>query len=56
VANAGATLVSRVPKAGKVLVPWLERCIFAQAQSNRALRGRKKDFADAERLLKRLVA
>jgi hypothetical protein len=29
---------------------------LAQAQSNRAPRGRKKDFADAERLLKRLVA
>jgi hypothetical protein len=29
---------------------------LAQAQSNRGPRGRKKDFADAERLLKRLVA
>lgn len=29
---------------------------LAQAQSNRARRGRKKDFADAERLVKRLVA
>src|SRR6516225_3553719 len=29
---------------------------LAQAQSNRARRGRKNDFADAERLLKRLVA
>lgn len=29
---------------------------LAQAQSNRARWGRKKDFADAERLLKRLVA
>ncbi len=29
---------------------------LAQAQSNRAPKGRKKDFADAERLLKRLVA
>jgi transposase len=29
---------------------------LAQAQTNRAPRGRKKDFADAERLLKRLVA
>jgi hypothetical protein len=29
---------------------------LAQAQSNRVPRGRKKDFADAERLLKRLVA
>jgi transposase len=29
---------------------------LAQAQSNRARRGRKRDFADAERLLKRLVA
>lgn len=29
---------------------------LAQAQSNRARRGRKSDFADAERLLKRLVA
>ena len=28
---------------------------LAQAQSNRGPRGRKKDFADAERLLKRLV-
>ena len=30
--------------------------LLAQAQSNRAPRGRKNDFADAERLLKRLVA
>jgi len=29
---------------------------LAQAQSNRGPRGRKNDFADAERLLKRLVA
>ena len=29
---------------------------LAQAQSNRAPRGRKSDFADAERLVKRLVA
>jgi len=29
---------------------------LAQAQSNRGPRGRKKDFVDAERLLKRLVA
>jgi transposase len=29
---------------------------LAQAQSNRARRGRKRDFADAERLVKRLVA
>src|SRR5215469_4017538 len=28
----------------------------AQAQSNRGPRGRKKDFGDAERLVKRLVA
>ena len=30
--------------------------IAAQAQSNRWRRGRKRDFRDAERLLKRLVA
>ena len=29
---------------------------LAQAQSNRARRGRKNDFADAERLVKRFVA
>ncbi len=29
---------------------------LAQAQSNRARRGRKNDFADAERLVKRLVS
>jgi len=29
---------------------------LAQAQSNRGPRGRKRDFADAERLVKRLVA
>jgi transposase len=29
---------------------------LAQAQSNRGVRGRKKDFRDAERLVKRLVA
>jgi len=32
------------------------RLHLAQAQSNRGPRGRKKDFADAERLVKRLVA
>jgi transposase len=36
------------PKAGTLHL--------AQAQSNRARRGRKKDFPDAERLVKRLVA
>ena len=30
--------------------------LLAQAQSNRGPRGRKKDFVDAERLVKRLVA
>ena len=30
--------------------------LLAQAQSNRGPRGRKKDFIDAERLVKRLVA
>src|SRR5260370_22053580 len=29
---------------------------LAQAQSNRGRRGRKRDFADAERLVKRLIA
>ena len=29
---------------------------LAQAQSNRGAHGRKKDFPDAERLVKRLVA
>jgi hypothetical protein len=29
---------------------------LAQAQSNRGPRGRKRDFPDAERLVKRLVA
>jgi hypothetical protein len=29
---------------------------LAQAQSNEGARGRKKDFPDAERLVKRLVA
>src|SRR5271165_4114088 len=29
---------------------------LAQAQSNRARRGRKRDFPDAERMVKRLVA
>src|SRR5881398_213070 len=29
---------------------------LAQAQSNRGRRGRKRDFVDAERLVKRLVA
>jgi len=32
------------------------RLHLAQAQSNRAPRGRKRDFADAERLVRRLVA
>jgi hypothetical protein len=30
--------------------------LLAQVQSNRGPRGRKKDFIDAERLVKRLVA
>ena len=30
--------------------------LLAHAQSNRGPRGRKKDFVDAERLVKRLVA
>jgi len=36
--------------------PTSGRLHLAQAQSNRARRGRKSDFADAERLVKRLVA
>ena len=36
--------------------PMCGRLHLAQAQSNRAPGGRKKDFADAERLVKRLVA
>jgi hypothetical protein len=32
------------------------RLQLAQAQSNRGRRGRKRDFPDAERLVKRLVA
>ena len=32
------------------------RLHLAQAQSNRGPRGRKRDFPDAERLVKRLVA
>src|ERR1700682_437581 len=36
--------------------PRSARLHLAQAQSNRAPRGRKQDFPDAERLVKRLVA
>src|SRR5260370_10376030 len=36
--------------------PMSGRLHLAQAQSNRGRRGRKKDFPDAERLVKRLVA
>ena len=36
--------------------PTSGRLHLAQAQSNRGARGRKKDFPDAERLVKRLVA
>ena len=36
--------------------PMLGTLHLAQAQSNRGRRGRKKDFPDAERLVKRLVA
>jgi transposase len=36
--------------------PMSGKLYLAQAQSNRAPRGRKNDFADAERLVKRLVA
>ena len=37
-------------------VPTTGRLHLAQSQSNRGARGRKRDFADAERLVKRLVA
>src|SRR5215467_2102058 len=37
-------------------VPMSGTLHLAQAQSNRGRRGRKKDFPDAERLVKRLVA
>jgi len=38
------------------LEPHLGRLQLAQAHSNRAAKGRKNDFADAERLTRRLVA
>lgn len=38
------------------LEPGIERLQLAQAQSNRGPRGRKHDFGDAERLVRRLVS
>ncbi len=62
----GAILETRVGSTGKVLeadpheAGRIKRrsgtLHLAQAQSNRGRRGRKKDFVDAERLVKRLVA
>ena len=40
----------------KDAAPMAGRLHLAQAQSNRGPRGRKRDFPDAERLVKRLVA
>ena len=54
-ARAGTVLESNVPKWGR---RWSDggALVLAHAQSNRGPRGRKKDFVDAERLVKRLVA
>jgi len=51
VASAGTTLAAGVSEAGSEGLLHL-----AQAESNRARCGRKRDFEDAERLVKRLVA
>ena len=53
--SAGTVLAAGVPEAGRGPSD-VGRLHLAQAQSNRGRRGRKNDFADAERLVKRLVA
>lgn len=53
-AEARAVLESRVSKV-EGAGPMSGTLHLAQAQSNRGPRGRKRDFVDAERLLKRLV-
>jgi hypothetical protein len=55
VGKSGTLLAARVPEAGRrpSYSGWAHR---AQAMSNQGPRGRKNDFADAERLVKRLVA
>src|SRR5215470_15682826 len=62
----GSILETSVGSAGKVWKPICEKRAgarrksgklhLAQALSNRGRRGRKRDFPDAERLVKRLVA
>ena len=43
-------------RSGEGAGPMAGSLVLAHAQSNRGPRGRKKDFVDAERLVKRLVA
>ena len=54
--GAGAVLAGRAPDARDGASPMSGTLHLAQAQSNRGAGGRKRDFPDAERLVKRLVA
>jgi hypothetical protein len=53
--STGAVLETELPEARRCR-PSFGNWHLAQAQSNRGRRGRKRDFPDAERLVKRLVA
>src|ERR1700726_3825485 len=55
VGSTGMVLATNTPEAGRRRSD-VGIVASAQAQSNRARRGRKRDFPDAERLVKRLVA
>ncbi len=55
VGNTGAVLAASLPEREEA-GPEVGNLHPAQAQSNRGQRGRKNDFRDAERLVKRLMA
>src|SRR2546427_9102905 len=54
--STGTVLETERPKTRNYRPEMSGTLHLAQAQSNRGPRGRKKDFPDAERLVKRLVA
>ena len=56
VGRAGAVLAADAARPREGAGPMSGALHLAQAQSNQGPRGRKKDFPDAERLVKRLVA
>ena len=56
VGNTGEVLEAALREAGRSQAEVRQALHLAQALSNRGRRGRKRDFVDAERLVKRLVA